>query len=329
MRYDICCVGHMCTDILAKPVDALPEKGKLLLIDTVKMQTGGCAMNTSIGLAKLGARVCLTGKVGGDGFGAYMKAALEEHGVGTEGLLMEPGGMSSVSVVTIGTDAERTILHSLGTNELLCYDDINLDTVLNSRYLFIGGVFLLPRFDGPDAARLLKEAQEHGVVTAMDTAWDSTGRWLKLIEPCLAHLDWFMPSVEEAEQMLGLRDPAELAAGFKRLGVKNVAIKLGSAGCYLEPAGEAGMFFPAFSVEVADTAGAGDAWCAGFLSALARGLALHECAIWGNAVGSLCVTQVGTTNGILDMDGTARFIRERIDSLGIHPAAQPDAGGEA
>ena len=149
MGYDICCVGHMCTDILAKPVDALPEKGKLLLIDTVKMQTGGCAMNASIGMAKLGARVCLTGKVGGDGFGAYMKATLEEHGVGAEGLTMEPDAMSSVSVVTIGSDAERTILHSLGTNKLLSYGDIDLDMVLDSRYLFIGGVFLLPRFDGP------------------------------------------------------------------------------------------------------------------------------------------------------------------------------------
>jgi sugar/nucleoside kinase (ribokinase family) len=307
----------MCTDILAKPVDSLPEKGKLLLIDTVKMQTGGCAMNTAIGLAKLGARVCLAGKVGDDGFGAYMKATLEEHGVGTVGLVMEPGGMTSVSVVTIGSDAERTILHSLGTNKLLAYEDIDLNVVFDSSYLFIGGVFLLPRFDGPDAAKLLEVAQQHGVVTAMDTAWDSTGQWLKVIEPCLKHLDWYMPSIEEAEQMLGLQDPVDMAAGFKSLGVKNVVIKMGSAGCYMEPAGENGVFYPTFSVEVMDTAGAGDAWCAGFLSAKARGLTLRECAIWGNAVGSLCVTKVGTTNGILNLQDTDRFIRERMDTRGI------------
>jgi sugar/nucleoside kinase (ribokinase family) len=233
---------------------------------------------------------------------------------------MERDAMSSVSVVTIGSDAERTILHSLGTNKLLCYDDIDLDMVKDSRYLFIGGVFLLPRFDGPDAARLLAAAQGCGVVTAMDTAWDSTGRWMELIAPCMAHLDWFMPSVEEAEQMLGLRDPAALAAGFKALGVKNVAIKMGSAGCYLEPLGEEGVYIPVFSVEVADTAGAGDAWCAGFLSALARGLPLRECAVWGNAVGSLCVTRVGTTDGIRNWDETARFIRENIEGLEIWPS---------
>lgn len=311
MKYDVCCVGHMCIDILVKPVDSLPDKGKLKLIDTIKLQTGGCAMNTSIGLSKLGIQVCMVGKVGDDGFGIYMQNTLDEHGVNTDGLIKESGGISSASVVTIGTDGERSILHCLGTNSTLCFEDIDLETVYNSRYLFIGGSFLTPRFDGKDAAKLFGIAQKQGIVTCLDTAWDSSGKWLEIINPCLKFLDWFMPSIEEAEQMLGTRDPRMLAQGFKALGVKNVVIKLGSEGCYVEPDQQDGEIIPIFKVNAVDMAGAGDAWCAGFLSALVRGMPLHDCALFGNAVGSLCVTEVGTTAGIKSYAETIDFMRNQ------------------
>ena len=311
MKFHVCCVGHMCTDVLAKPVDALPEKGKLQLIDTVELMTGGCAMNTAIGLAKLGTRVAMVGKTGDDGFGNFMQDTLVVNSVNTGGLIRESGGMTSVSVVTIGSDGERTILHCLGTNSTLTFDDIDLAVIDDSKLLFIGGTFLLPRFDGADAAKLLAYAQGRGTITAMDTAWDASGRWMRIIKPCLEHLEWFMPSVEEAEQMVGTRDPKRIAAELKKQGVKNVAVKLGSRGCYIEPAEDEGRFLKTFDVDVVDTAGAGDAWCAGFLSALIKGKPLYECAVWGNAVGSLCVTKVGTTAGIKNEKETQAFINSQ------------------
>lgn len=309
MKFDICCVGHMCTDILIKPVDRLPERGKLELIDSIAMKTGGCAMNTSIGLAKLGISTAIVGKTGMDGFGTFMRDTLEREGVHTRGLRMEQSGTTSASVVNISSDGERCMLHCLGTNSTLSFADVDQSVLLDSRILFIGGAFLTPAFDGRDAARLLKLARQNGILTAMDTAWDSTGKWYATIRPCLAYLDWFMPSVEEAEQIFGSRDPMELAARMKAEGVKNAVVKLGADGCYVEPEGREGFFKKPFHVQCVDTAGAGDAWCAGFLSALVRGYAPEDCAEWGNAVGALCVTQIGTTSGILDFEQTAEFLR--------------------
>lgn len=153
-------------------------------------------------------------------------------------------------------------------------------------------------------------AQESGVVTAMDTAWDARGRWLSLIRPMLAHLDWFMPSVEEAEQMIGTREPGRLAEAFRALGVKNVVIKLGSRGCYVQPQGEEGRYFGIFPAKAVDTAGAGDAWCAGFLAGLVNGLSVDAAAVVGNAAGAMCVTQVGTTTGIRSFAETQEYARQ-------------------
>lgn len=308
-KFDVCCVGHMCTDILVKPVDRLPDKGKLALVDSVYLKTGGCAMNTSIGLAKLGIDVAILGIVGKDGFGDYMKNTLTTEGVDTQGLLMKDGGMTSASVVAISGDGERTIIHCLGTNESLCFDDINLEIAMNSKILFIGGTFLLPGFDGRDAARLLEFARNKQVTTVMDTAWDSTNQWLKTIEPCMQYLDWFVPSIEEAQQMIGTRNPEKLAAAFKLMGVKNVAIKMGKEGCYVDSESEPPFILPVFDVDVVDTSGAGDAWCAGFIAGLVKDLGIKQAACLGNGVGSLCVMDFGTTSGLKNYEQTIEFIK--------------------
>lgn len=307
--FDICCVGHMCTDVLIKPVDALPDRGKLQLLDSVHLKTGGCGMNASIGLAKLGNRVAMLGKVGKDGFGSFMRDALALHGVDVSGLVFEEGGATSASVVLLGSDGERSILHCLGTNQTLCFEDVDTSLVKSARVLFIGGTFLMPSFDGMGAARLLAFAKDQGCVTAMDTAWDSTGRWLDIIEPCFASLDWFMPSIEEAEMITGLKDTAGMADFFKSRGVGNVAIKLGDKGCYLNAGEEFAL--PPFKVECVDTAGSGDAWCSGFLTGLVRGMGVRDAARLGNAAGALCVTAIGTTDGLKDLDATMDFIREQ------------------
>ena len=307
--FDICCVGHMCTDVLIKPVDALPDKGKLLLLDTVHLKTGGCGMNTAIGLKKLGCAVTMLGKVGKDGFGAFMRDTLVDHGVDISGLIMEEDGMTSASVVLLSSDGERTILHCLGTNQSLRYEDVNLGLVHEARALFIGGTFLMPSFDGADAAKLLAYARDKGCITAMDTAWDSTGRWLEVIEPCLAHLDWFMPSVEEAAKITCLGDPVEMAVFLKAKGVRNVVIKMGDAGCYVCAAES--FFLPSFQVDCVDTAGAGDAWCSGFLTGIARGMSIREAAALGNACGALCVTAIGTTDGLMNFNATMNFIQTK------------------
>jgi len=308
MNTEVCCLGHMCTDILVKNVDSYPKTGQLLPVDSITQKTGGCAMNAAIGLAKLGVRTALIGKVGDDGFGRFIRKTLEDSGVNTDGLTVDHDSSTSSTVVLTRSDGERSFLHCYGTNATLCAADVNLDIVKSSRILFIGGAFLTPRFDGEDVAAVLYEARKEGVLTAMDTAWDASGKWLDTIESNLPLLDWFMPSIEEAEQMFGTRDEAELAKIIKDHGVKNVAVKMGAEGCYLEPENETGTWYPVFPVKSVDTTGAGDAWCAGFLSALIRGLAPADAAVWGNAAGALCITQIGTTAGLRNREETEAFI---------------------
>ncbi|MFP4021507.1 MAG: hypothetical protein ACLFUK_07875 [Halanaerobium sp.] len=49
------------------------------------------------------------------------------------------------------------------------------------------------------------------LITTMDTAWDSNGRWLELLEDSLQYIDYFLPSYEEAVELSELENEEEIA----------------------------------------------------------------------------------------------------------------------
>jgi sugar/nucleoside kinase (ribokinase family) len=307
-QIDIACVGILCADVLAKTVDRLPDRGRLMLLDQLQMHIGGCAANAAIDLAKLGMRAAIVGKIGGDGFGSFLSSGLSAEGVDVRGLKVG-GTPSSASVVTIGSDGERSILHCLGANGEFCYEDIDGEVIGQAGIVFVAGTFLMPSFDGPGAEKLLRTAKECGALCCMDTAWDSTGRWMDCLRGCMPYLDWFLPSMEEAAALSGETDPVRMAERFREAGAANVAIKLGADGCYVKPCGEDGFFVPAYhNIAVVDTSGAGDAWCAGFLAGLAKGWPPRRCAQFANATGAHCVMAIGTTTGIRSMEDIQAYI---------------------
>ena len=307
----ITCVGILCADILGKTVDSLPEKGKLNLVDNISLQIGGCAANVAITLAKIGVTTSIVGKIGDDSLGKFILNTLQSEKVGVGGLKVDKGVSTSASMVMISGDSERSIIHSLGANKAFCYEDINLDILKETKILLIAGTFLMPGFDGAGTEKLLKAASMNGVLCCMDTAWDSKGDWMKKIEKSLPYLDWFMPSYDEACELTGRTIPAEIAAVFNAKGVKNVIIKLNSAGCFVKPAQQEGYIVSSYNrIKPVDTSGAGDSFCAGFIAGLDQGWEIKKCAAFANAVGAHCIMQIGTTTGIKSMDEILLFMKE-------------------
>jgi sugar/nucleoside kinase (ribokinase family) len=306
---DVTCVGIIVADTIAKTVDNFPRKGKLDLVDQLELHLGGCASNAAVDLVKIGVKTAVIGKVGRDGFGSFAINEMKRHGVDVNGIKIGKDDKTSASVVLVHSNGERSFLHHLGANAEFSKEDLDFSTILNSKILFIAGALLMPRFDGEPAAEVLKNAQTTEIITVMDTAWDSTGKWMKLIKPCLPYLDYFIPSFEEAEMISGKNQPEEIAGVFLNEGVKTVVIKLGSKGCFIKnKAGEKYLINAFQGIKVVDTTGAGDAFAAGFIAGLSRGWGLEQCGKFANAVGAHCVMEVGATTGIKTFDEVIQFI---------------------
>jgi sugar/nucleoside kinase (ribokinase family) len=307
---DVTCLGILVADVVGKPVEQLPDRGKLSLVDRMELHGGGCANNTGIGLAKIGIKTAVIGKVGNDGFGDFMVNSLRASGVDASGVVRDSSTATSATMVMVHGDGERSFIHYIGTNACLSEDDINWDIVKNSKIFHIAGSFLMPGFDGQPTANVLKKAKELGVTTALDTAWDSKGQWMKLLEPCLEYVDYAVPSIEEARMVTGKHDPADVAKVLMDKGVGIVALKMGSEGCYIKSA-DSEVRLPIYRVNAVDATGAGDAFAAGFLAGIANGWDLERTGKFANATGAFCVTALGATDGIKDQAAIEKFIAEQ------------------
>lgn len=306
---DIICVGQLVADILVKPVDCLDFAIDTKRVGHISMKNGGDCLNTAICLAKLGNRVGFAGKIGDDSFGSFLLDTINGYGIGTKGLKVEKDASTSAVIVAINNQGERVFLYYGGTNDSFSYDDVDVSVIDQCKIVHVGGTFLLPGFDGDGAAKLFKLARSKGKLTSMDVTYDTTGRWLSIIKPCLKHLNLFMPSINEAKYITGKEKPEEIAGFLQNEGVEIVVVKLGKDGCYVKDSGK-GFYFPAYDVNVVDTTGAGDSFVAGFLTGVSKGWDLEKCAQFASAVSSHCIQQVGATSGIPGYDDIVRFIEE-------------------
>jgi sugar/nucleoside kinase (ribokinase family) len=124
-------------------------------------------------------------------------------------------------------------------------------------------------------------------------------------------VDVFLPNNHEAELITGLGDPLRQAEEFHRLGVRTAIVTQGDRGAVLVGA-EGRLRSDAFAVPFVDGSGGGDAFAAGYIAGLVRGLDAESCLRLASAVGASCVRAVGTTTGV--------FTREECDAfLRAHP----------
>lgn len=306
---DIACVGILVADLIGRPIDTLPPKGRLGLVEEMTLHIGGCASNTGIDLARLGVSSAVLGKVGADGLGDFIVQTLERDRVDTRGVKRDAAVSTSATMVLVDSGGERTFLHHLGGNARYTEGDVEWDVVSSSRILHMAGALVMPALDGEPMARVLRKAKGLGLITSLDTVWDATGSWMKTLKPCLPHADYFMPSLSEAIELTGRKEPHDVASALRDEGVGTVCLKLGEEGCYVLGDGVE-VQVPVFRVNAVDGTGTGDAWDAGFLVGILKGWDIATSARFANAVGAMCVMATGATAGIRSMADTLQFMEQ-------------------
>ena len=306
MEKKVLCMGIIVGDFLAKPVEKMPEKGKVTLIERTELHIGGCAANTGIDLRKLGCEVAIVGKVGNDNLGKFLINKLKEEGVNTEGIKVTDKANSSGTAVLVHSNGERSFLHSIGANAEFGIEDIDFEKIMEFHILHVAGTFVMPKFDGKPTEETLKRAKEMGIITVLDTVWDEKRRGLSLIEGSLKYVDYFLPSYEEAKMITGREKVEDIAEFLISKGVKNVGIKMGEKGSFIMNEKEK-HYFPALKINVVDTTGAGDGYVAGFIACLVRGYDFEKCGLIANLVGAKITTSVGATSGLRSWEDLVEF----------------------
>jgi sugar/nucleoside kinase (ribokinase family) len=301
-------LGVHILDVLGRYVSEIPAGQNLALLEEIRMTVAGTAAGTSVDLAKLGADVVAMGALGDDEAGNFVQDTMNRYGINTEYMVRKTGVQTSASMLPIRPNGERPALHVVGANGEFTLDDVNFEVLAKADVLHLGGTYVMPKFDGQPSAEVLKFAQENGVITTLDMLAIAKDDMLGILEPCLPHIDYFMPGLDEAKLICGLDTRQEVIDFFLDKGVKHTVFKMGADGSSIAGRDMDEIRLPALNVPVVDSTGCGDAYCAGFIVGLTKGYSLEDAGKLGTAAAAQVITGLGSDAGIKDFAGTLEFM---------------------
>lgn len=306
-RFDYTSMGFITFDALCRPVTQIPPGGDTYFVEDFTLAVSGAAGSAVIVAAKHGLRSRAVGGVGLDDMGDWVLMKLARFGIDTTLMARCDGFATSSSVVTTRPDGARPALHKRGATDGFYIADDQIDDLLDTRILHVGGVGLMNRMDQGRTEEIMAEARRRGVITTLDV-FASTPDDLPKVARLLPHTDYFLPSEEEARALSGLREHRELAQFLLDRGAGCVILTLGADGAYCRARDGTEFATPAFAVEVKCTCGCGDCFNGGFATGLIKGMDLRAAVQVAQASSAQNATGLGSQAGVRDFDTTMAFI---------------------
>jgi sugar/nucleoside kinase (ribokinase family) len=292
--FDLLVLGDANPDLVLRGGEVEPAFGQAeRIVEQAQLSVGGSGAIFACGAARLGLRVAFAGVVGDDLFGSFMRSELADHGVDTQGLVVDPTRPTGVTVV-LSTADDRAMLTAPGTIGDLRRELIDPELLTAARHVHVSAYFL-QRGLTPDLPGLLSEVHEAGVSTSLDPNWDPTGEWDGGLMDLLSSVDVFLPNAMEAMRLARISDLDEALARL-RMRAPLTVVKSGAEGAMAATTGEV-IHIPGIPVRVVDTTGAGDSFDAGFLAGYLAGEPLERSLALGNACGAMSSRVTGGTEG--------------------------------
>jgi sugar/nucleoside kinase (ribokinase family) len=302
------CAGILVVDTFCGPVDALPEQGQLLSIETLPVKAGGCAANVAISLKKQGLDVDVAGCIGDDAPGRVLLDTFDRIGIGHSGIKTTDQVATSQTIVLLVRGQDRRFLHLVGANGLFRIEDISRDWLSGLEVFYLGGLFVLPGVRIESLVELLAFCRENGVVTVLDvvvpsgmTQFDGLNRLLPLV-------DFFVPNEDEARLMTGTADPRDQLIELRALGARATIITCGDNGLVASDNSDFALCVKGYEAKVVDPTGSGDAFTSGLITGVTRGFSFEDVLAYACALGMSATRGVGTTDTVFDRGSAERFI---------------------
>ncbi|MGH7225801.1 MAG: carbohydrate kinase family protein, partial [Gemmataceae bacterium] len=285
---EVLCAGIIVADHVCSPIAHLPAPGELVLADRLLLTIGGCAANVAVDLVKLGVSAAVIGRVGDDVFGRVVADMLRQCQVDVSALRISADQETSQTLIVNVAGQDRRFIHAFGANAAFVAADIPLQRVAECRVLYLGGYLLMGGVAEDELVPIFAAARHAGAKTVLDVVTAGSMGDLPRLEKMLPNVDVFLPNDHEARLILGEEDPLCQAERFRQLGAGTVIITMGDRGSILVSEGVR-LRAAAYRVPLVDGTGGGDAFTAGYIAGLLRGLDEAGCLQNGSAVGARCV----------------------------------------
>ena len=253
-------------------------------IKVSKKVAGGSAANTIVGLSQLGLKSSYIGKVNNDLLGKFFTDELNNNHVTFKNLsnTISNNLATGHCIVLVTPDGERTMNTYLGITEFLSKDDLDIDILNNSEWIYLEGY----RYDGVDSQLAFE--------LAINETKKSRGKIaLSLSDPfCVdRHRKKFLDIIENGIDLIFCNEK-ELMSLTEELNLNSALKKCTEYSCEVVcTVAEKGVMIkkedfwinvPTDRVKIVDTTGAGDLFATGYLYGILNGHDPERSAFFAN-----------------------------------------------
>jgi ribokinase len=303
-------VGSANMDLVAT-TERVPTAGETVTGMDFSTYPGGKGANQAVGVAKLGGRCFLIGKVGDDPFGDSLLASISGAGVEVDRVGRVKDVPTGVAVILVESNGENRIVVVRGANERVLASDVDAAADVISP-----AAALLVQLEVPLSAvwRAVQIAHEAGARVILDPSPPPSDPFP---DSLLEMVDVITPNQLEASVLTGLarvesRSDAELAG--RRLlerGVRTAVVKLGADGAVVVSRTREPAIIPGHEVRAVDTTAAGDTFAAALTVGIMEGLDDVEASVFANAAAAISVQRPGAQSSIPTRAEVDTFLSRR------------------
>ena len=279
---NIAVIGGINHDIVIR-VPRIPERGETIHRGQIEHYSGGKGANQAVAAARSGSVVSMIGAVGADNPGRDLLASLNVHSINTHHVVQTEASTTGTAFITVDSKGLNTIAVAEGANHLLEPSSVQAAIAELS----------------PEAILCQREVPDAAIHAGLEHVPSGTLRILNaspadpLSPTIMEHVDIMIVNEIEAAQILGKTlDPVAAAVEIAKAVERGCVVTLGEAGLAASIDNDE-LFQPAFTTDVIDTTGAGDAFCGAFASALLKGKGSVDALSWAQAAGALASTRHG------------------------------------
>ena len=285
-------------------VDLYPEQigVPLARVRTFAKSLGGSPTNVAVAAARLGHRAAVVTKVGDDGFGVYVREALEGFGVDTRYVGTDP---------TLRTPVVFCELYPPDRFPLLFYrepkapdlnisrDELDLEAIERVPILWTTGMALSAEPSRTATLAALETARGRTIhdLDHRPHAWTDPRDARPAAAKALRHAQVVVGNVDEVEMATGERDPEVAAGRLLEMGPELAIVKQGPHGTLARTKGER-VAVPAVEIEVVNGLGAGDAFGGALVHGLLEGWDLARTLTFANAAGAIVASRLACADAM-------------------------------
>lgn len=272
----------------------IPVPGETVSGGRFLMNPGGKGANQAVAVARLSAKkgaCAFIAKVGDDLFGRETAVRMKKDAIAAH-LIIDKKEPSGTALILVDSKGQNVISVALGANGTLSPKDI-----APFKGEIKNATALLMQLETPleTVEWAAKVAYGAGVSVVLNPA--PARKLPKTLYPLL---DWIVPNETEAEILTGIKvvDAASASKAvdvFKKRGVKNVVITMGSKGAYC---GNCRKLYPCRKVKAVDCVAAGDTFNGAFTVALAEGATCAEAISFAQKASAISVTRAGAQSSV-------------------------------